>query len=72
MGAAMPEHFILGKNEDDLIKQREMWVAGNPGVIVIWASAPSPEPRTLLVRLGGKNVPKVSMVIEYEFAEAAE
>jgi hypothetical protein len=68
----VPEHFILGRNEDDLIKQREMWLEGNPGVTVIWSSAPLTEPRTLLVRLGGKNVPKVSMVIEYEFAEAAE
>jgi hypothetical protein len=63
----MPRHVLLGINENHLLSQRASWDAGNPGVKVVMASAPSRE-TSLLARWGGKNVPRYSMEIEFELA----
>lgn len=66
---AMPRHVILGIDERHLLTQRTTWDAGNPGAKIVEAIGPSRE-TSLLARWGGKNVPRYSMVIEFEAAEA--
>ena len=63
--AAMPRHVILGINESHLLAQRASWSAGNPDIKVVKATDPSKE-TNLLARWGGRNVPRYSMVIEFE------
>jgi hypothetical protein len=56
---------LLGIKEHHLLIQRASWDAGNPGVKVVMASAPSRE-TSLLAKWGGRNVPRYSMEIEFE------
>lgn len=63
--------MILGTDPDDVLTQRQIWLAEHPKINVIRSSTPKREPPTLLTRMGGK-VPRVSIVVDYELPEAAE
>jgi hypothetical protein len=60
------QHIILGRDRSDAEAQRDRWLAEHPDLKIVHVHAPAPEPRTLLMRIGGHNVPRVSIRVEYE------
>jgi hypothetical protein len=60
------EHLILGADKRDAEKQRDLWLSQNPAIKVIKIHGVKREPSTLLTRIGGKHVPHVSILVEYE------
>ena len=63
------EYLILGVDERDAEKQRDLWLSQNPAVKVIKIHRVKREPQTLLTRIGTKHVPRVSIMVEYEEPE---
>jgi hypothetical protein len=66
---AMKQHMILGRDNDDAEASRDRWLSENPSIKVLRVHRPQPEPETWLTRLGGRNVPRVSITVEYEELE---
>jgi hypothetical protein len=60
------QHIILGRDRSDAEAQRDRWLAEHPEFKIVKVHSPTQEPRTLLMRLGGHNVPRVSIKVEYE------
>jgi hypothetical protein len=60
------QHIILGRDRTDAEAQRDRWLAEHPEFKILQVHSPTPEPQTLLTRLGGHNVPRVSIKVEYE------
>jgi hypothetical protein len=58
------EHFILGVDERDLQIERSRWLTENPCIKVV-ETIIRQEPPTLLTRIGGKRVPRLSMLVRY-------
>jgi hypothetical protein len=65
----MKQHMILGRDNDDAEAWRDRWLSENPSIKILRVHHPSPEPETWLTRLGGRNVPRVSITVEYEELE---
>jgi len=63
---AMKQHMILGKNRRDVEARRDEWISENPGITVVRVHRPKREPESWLTRLGGRDVPRVSIIVEYE------
>jgi hypothetical protein len=59
-------HVILGKNRRDAEMLCNEWLSENQEIRILRVHRPRREPRTLLTLLGGSNLPRVSIVIEYE------
>ena len=57
------EHIILGVNERDVEKQKDLWLSENPAIKVLKVHRITREPRNLLSRLGG---PRFSVTVDYE------
>ena len=68
---AIKQHMILGKNRRDVEARRDEWISGNPEVTVVRVHRPKREPASWLTRLGGRDVPRVSIIVEYEVNAAA-
>ena len=64
----MKEHIVLGTDKRDVEAQRDRWLSENPEIKVLQVHKPRREPHNLLTRLGGKNVPRFSITVEYEEA----
>lgn len=62
----MKQHMILGKDRRDVEARRDEWLSGNPEIRVLRMHRPKREPESLLTRLGGRDVPRVSITVEYE------
>ena len=62
----LKEHIILGTDERDVEEQRDLWLSKNPAIKVLRVHQPKREPQSWLTRLGSRNVPRVSMTIDYE------
>jgi hypothetical protein len=60
------EYLILGTDNRDAEKQRDLWLSQNPAVKVIKIHGVKREPQTLLTHIGSKHVPRVSIMVEYE------
>jgi hypothetical protein len=60
------EHLILGIDKWDAENQRDLWLSHNPAIKVVKIHPVKREPQNLLTRIGGKNVPRVSILVEYE------
>jgi hypothetical protein len=58
------EHLILGVDERDLQIEKSRWLTENPGIEVV-ETIIQQEPPTLLARIGGKYVPRLSMLVRY-------
>jgi hypothetical protein len=58
------EHLILGVDEGDLQIEKGRWLTENPG-IKIAETIIRQEPPSLLARIGGKYVPRLSMLVRY-------
>ena len=63
---AMKQHMILGKNRRDVEARRDEWISENPHVTVVRVHRPKREPESLLTMFGGRDVPRVSLIVEYE------
>jgi hypothetical protein len=66
MSSFAKEHLILGTDERDAEKYRDLWLSQNPSIKVIRIHGVKREPPNLLMRVGGKDVPRVSILVEYE------
>jgi hypothetical protein len=69
---AMKQHMILGKNRRDVEARRDEWISENPHVTVVRVHRPKREPESWLTLLGGRDVPRVSLIVEYEVNTASE
>jgi hypothetical protein len=58
-------YLILGFDRRDAENQRDLWLSQNPAIKVIKIHRVKREPPTLLSRLGTKNIPRVSITVEY-------
>ena len=65
----MAQHIILGTNERDAERQKDLWLALHPAIKVLKVHRPERE-RHLLTRLGGRNIPRVSITVDYEAFDA--
>jgi len=63
---AVKLHMILGKNKRDVEARRDEWISENPEIKVVRVHRPKREPESWLTRLGGRDVPRVSIIVEYE------
>ena len=59
------EHVILGTDARDIQAQKHRWLAENPHIKVTETGDIKREPPSLLIRLGGKCVPRFSMLVRY-------
>ena len=66
---AMKQHMILGKNRRDVEERRDEWLSENPAIKVVRVHRPQREPESWLTLLGGRDVPRVSITVEYETVE---
>ena len=62
----MKHYVILGRDSRDVETQRDRWLSENPNVRIVRIHAPKLEPPTLLTRIGGRNVPRISVEFDYE------
>jgi hypothetical protein len=60
------QHIILGRDNRDVEAQLNKWLAENPELKLVRVHPAAPEPPTFLTRLGGRDVPRVSVSVEYE------
>jgi len=63
---AIKQHMILGKNRRDVEARRDEWISENPHLTVVRVHRPKREPESFLTLLGGRDVPRVSIMVEYE------
>ena len=63
---ATKQHMILGKNRRDVEARRDEWISENPHITVVRMHRPKREPESLLTLFGGRDVPRVSIIVEYE------
>ena len=59
------EHVILGIDVRDIQAQKDRWLAENPHIQITETGGIKREPSTLLIRFGGKRVPRFSMLLRY-------
>jgi hypothetical protein len=62
----MKEHVILGTDKQDAERRVDNWLAENPAIKILRVHQPKREPLNLLTRLGGRNVPRFSITVEYD------
>jgi hypothetical protein len=65
------EHIILGTDKNDAERQKDLWLAQNPSITILRVHPPRRE-QHLLARIGGRNVPRVSIAVDYEDVEMAQ
>jgi hypothetical protein len=58
------EHLILGVDERGLEIEKSRWLTENPSIKVV-ETIIQKEPPCLLARIGGKYVPRVSMLVRF-------
>jgi hypothetical protein len=69
VGSTVKEHIILGIDKHDAEEQLDLWLSENPAIKVLRVQQPRREPHNLLTRLGGRNVPRFSITVDYEEAD---
>jgi hypothetical protein len=65
------EHVILGTDGRDAERQKDLWLSQHPAIRVLKVHPPKRE-QHLLARIGGRNVPRVLITVDYEEAELAQ
>ena len=61
----LKEHVILGTDVRDIHAQKIRWLAENPSFRIIETGDIKREPPSLLIRFGGKCVPRFSVLLRY-------
>ena len=64
------KHVILGRDRRDAEAKRDRWLSEHPKAKILRLHPPKAEPITLLMRIGGWNVPRVSIEVDYEWVRA--
>jgi hypothetical protein len=64
VAAVVQEHLILGVDERDLQVEKSRWLTENPDMKIL-KTIIQKEPPSLLARIGGKYVPRFSMLVRY-------
>jgi hypothetical protein len=64
VAGVVQEHLILGVDEHDLQIEKSRWLTETPCIKVV-ETIIQQEPPSLLVRIGGKDVPRLSMLLRY-------
>jgi hypothetical protein len=59
------EHLILGTDAHDIEEQKQRWLVENPQIEIIESGDIRREPSSLLIRLGGKRIPRFSVLLQY-------
>ena len=59
-------HIILGRDKGHLEAERDRWLSEHPDFELVREHPPKTE-QSLLARIGGKNVPQVSIELEYAY-----
>jgi len=62
---SLKEHVILGTDARDIQAQKDHWLAENPSIKIIETGDIKREPSSLLIRFGGKCVPRFSVLLRY-------
>ncbi len=62
----MKQHMILGRDSRDVEARRDEWLSENPAIKVLRVHRPRREPESWLTLLGGRNIPRVSIMVDYE------
>jgi hypothetical protein len=62
---SLKEHVILGIDTLDIQAQKDRWLAENPQIRITETGDIKREPPNLLIRFGGKHVPRFSMLLHY-------
>jgi hypothetical protein len=65
------QHIILGIDKRDVEEQRDRWLSENRAIKVVRVHPLRREPQSFLMRLGGRNVPRVSIAVDYEEPDVA-
>lgn len=68
----LKEHVILGIDARDIQAQKDRWLAENPNIRIAETSDIRREPPSLLIRFGGKGVPRFSMLLRYREEDEPE
>jgi hypothetical protein len=68
----LKEHVILGVDAHDILAQKDRWLAENPYIRIAETGDIKREPPSLLIRFGGKCVPRFSMLLRYREADEPE
>jgi|SRR5882724_3843695 len=69
MMSGKQERLILGTDRRDAERQIDLWLAQNPEIKIIRIHEMRREPSSLLTFIGGRNVPRVSVTVEYQYRE---
>ncbi|MGA7804106.1 hypothetical protein [Bradyrhizobium sp.] len=67
---AAKEHLILGTDARDIEEQKQRWLEENPQIEIIESGDVRREPASLLIRLGGKRIPRFSILLQYRETDA--
>jgi hypothetical protein len=59
------EFLILGTDRQDAETHRDLWLSQNPSIQVVKVHEVKPAPLSLLMRIGSRDVPRVSILVEY-------
>jgi hypothetical protein len=65
------KRIILGRDRREAEAARDNWLSKHPEIEIVHEHPPRPEPRTLLSRIGGRDVPRVFIEVEYELRTAS-
>jgi hypothetical protein len=65
------EHLILGVDERELQIEKSRWLTENPSIKIV-ETIIQQEPPSLLARIGGKYVPRLSMLVRYNNVRLSE
>jgi hypothetical protein len=66
------KYIVLGTDECDAEKQRDLWLKEHPGIKINRIHRPKREPPNLLTRFGSRKSLRVSILIDFALPEAAE
>ena len=61
-------HIIMGRDRRHVETERDRWLSEHPEIQLLRQSSPKPE-RSLLARVGGRNVPRISIEVEYVYRQ---
>ena len=64
------EHLILGTDARDIEEQMQRWLVENPQIEIVESGDIRREPASLLIRLGGKRIPRFSILLQYRETDA--
>ena len=69
MMSVKQECLILGTDRWDAERQINLWLSQNPDIEIVRIHEMRREPSSLLTLIGGRNVPRVSVTVEYQTHE---